>query len=47
MKPQFKREETKPLLSVVDNGLRVYVRWRLEALTFQLHRKFDRRTNVE
>jgi len=29
------------------NVLRVYVRWRLEALTFQLRRKFDRSTNVE
>jgi hypothetical protein len=29
------------------NVLRVYVRWRLEALTFHLRRKFDKRTNVE
>ena len=32
---------------MAHNGLRVYVRWRLEALTFQLRRMFDRRTNVK
>jgi hypothetical protein len=32
---------------ITDNDLRAYVRWRLEALTFQYGRKFDRRTNVE
>ena len=32
---------------MAGNVLRVYVRWRLEAQTFQLRRKFDRRTNVE
>jgi hypothetical protein len=34
-------------LLIEYNVLRVYVRWRLETLTFQLGRMFDRRTNVE
>jgi hypothetical protein len=32
---------------IATNVLRVYVRWRLEVLTFQLRRMFDRRTNVQ
>jgi len=34
-------------LNIAGNGLRVYVRWRLEAYTFQYSRMFDRITNVE
>jgi len=33
--------------SIACNVLRVYVRWRLEAITFQYSRMFDRRTNVK
>jgi len=32
---------------IAHNVPRVYVRWRLDALTFQLRRMFDKRTNVE
>jgi len=32
---------------IKHNVLRVYVRWCLEALTFQYSGMFDRRTNVE
>ncbi len=37
----------KDVNGIEYNVLRVYVRWRLEALTFQLCRMFDRRTNVK